>query len=83
MGIEPDGPLLAQTDVLAVQLGLTFDTSPQTALSSNDHDAADLSEKVETAASESSLSLHAVMSAPTMVHKFSEQVRVLRAFLTP
>ena len=59
MGIEQCGPLVAQADHLAAQLGISFDASPPL---------------VEEAGTESkTLSVHAVMSVPAMVHSFSQQ----------
>ena len=61
VGIEQSGPLIEQTDHLVEQLGISFDASPEEAGSDSDE------------ASTTSLSVHGVMSAPAMVHRFSEQ----------
>jgi nitroreductase len=62
-GIEQSGPIIAQTDHLVEQLGISFDASPP------------LGEEPGTEGDEpsASLSVHAVMSAPAMVHRFSQQ----------
>ena len=77
IGVEQSGPLLSQMDVLAEQLGLSFD-QPQAAMPPPpaQHDAAI---STEVAAGEArrdsrgrgSLPLCEVMSAPAMVHTFS------------
>ena len=66
VGIEQAGPLLAQADVLVEQLGLGFDPSP----------VQECATAIEPPAVESLPDVHAVMSAPSMVHTFTEEVRV-------
>ena len=64
VGIEQSGPLIAQTDHLVEQLGISFDASPPPLV----EEAGTESDEAPT-----SLSVHAVMSAPAMVHRFSQQ----------
>ena len=62
VGIEQSGPLIEQTDHLIEQLGISFDASLVEEAGSESDEA-----------STTSLSVHDVMSAPAMVHRFSEQ----------
>ena len=84
VGIEPSGPLLMQTDALAEQLGLSFDAEPPPQPPEQLDEATDgrspraastaRARDDKPASSMRSLSVHDVMSATTMVHKFSEEV---------
>jgi hypothetical protein len=62
LGTEPRGPLLAQADVLAEQLGLSFERE------------AAVRRVDASGAQPAAPSVHAVMSAPVMVHRFSDEV---------
>ena len=75
MGIEQSGPLIAQAETLAEQLGLQFKASfsPPERL---EQDVAGSTRDGDRAANVmDSLSVQAVMSAPAMVHRFSKEVR--------
>ena len=63
VGIEQSGPLIAQTDYLVEQLGISFDASPPLVEEAG----------MESDEAPTSLSVHAVMSAPAMVHRFSQE----------
>ena len=63
VGIEQSGPLIEQTDHLIEQLGISFDAPLVEEEAGTESDEA----------STTSLSVHDVMSAPAMVHRFSEQ----------
>ena len=75
MGIGQTGPLIGQTDALVEQLGLSFDAlaplqPEQNAAVEADTQSAD---KNEASTGAESMPVHAVMSAPAMVHKFSSE----------
>ena len=71
MGIDPSGPIVAQTDYLTAQLGINFDaTAPPPIEEAGTRNAT----AVDDDEPRTSLSVHAVMSAPAMVHSFSHQV---------
>ena len=63
VGIEQSGPLIEQTDHLIEQLGISFDAPLVEEVAGTESDEAPTT----------SLSVHDVMSAPAMVHRFSEQ----------
>ena len=66
IGIQPTGPLLAQTLVLAEQLGIIAGAQPPQQPAVPDAAIPPLGAD--------SLPVHAVMSAPSMVHQFSDAV---------
>ena len=85
LGIEQNGPLLTQSDMLVEQLGLEFEATPQleheiivgtaAADSPAQQQGARSSTPIDTTvASCADLSAHTVLSAPVMVHAFTSEV---------
>lgn len=88
MGIEQSGPLIAQADALAEQLGLRFDASstssaPAEGLEQDLIEGSTAGSLVLRGASTptrdsnppATATVHAAMSSPTTVHRFSREVR--------
>ena len=65
MGLQEDGPLVVQADIIAEQLGLSFESPPVPAANE---------EECGASGSTISPSVYSVMSAPMMVHSFSSEV---------